>query len=93
MESSSASARLEPGSPNPFSQRTTLRYTLPAPAQVVLTVTDAVGREVRRLVSQSVGAGSHVVPFDAEGLASGVYFVRLEVGGALSAVQRVSIVR
>lgn len=73
---------LEPAAPNPFTDRTVLRYALPAPARVALQVFDARGRAVALLVDAFQPAGSHAVPLDGARLPSGVYLVRLRVGGA-----------
>ncbi|MEK9135984.1 MAG: T9SS type A sorting domain-containing protein [Bacteroidota bacterium] len=40
---------------------------------------DVLGREVRTLVNEELKAGSYETTFDATGLASGVYFYRLQV--------------
>lgn len=63
--------------PNPFSTTTRIRYTLPASADVTLSVYDATGRLVKTLVSGLRTAGDHDVLFDASGLASGLYVYRL----------------
>lgn len=88
-----ASFRLEPGFPNPFSGTATLRYALGEGGHVALTVTDALGRVVRRLVDGPVPAGTHEATFEADGLPSGVYLVRLAVDGASAPVQRMVLVR
>jgi hypothetical protein len=44
-------------------------------------VYDLLGREVTTLVNEKKGAGSYVATFDARGLASGIYFYRLEANG------------
>jgi hypothetical protein len=69
--------------PNPFNPRTTIPYTLAAPARVVIGVYDAAGTRVARLDQGARGAGSHVAEWngrDGSGraVASGVYFYRLE---------------
>jgi hypothetical protein len=47
-----------------------------------LKVFDVTGREVRSMLSnENLGAGAHVVNFDASGLSSGVYFYRLDANG------------
>lgn len=68
--------------PNPFNASTTIEYTLPETTEVILTVSDITGKEVRRLVNGSAqGAGLHQTVFHAEDLPSGVYFYTLEAQG------------
>ncbi len=47
---------------------------------MTLKVFDVLGREVRTLVGEQLKAGSYETTFDARGLASGVYFYRLQAG-------------
>ncbi|MBI5058743.1 T9SS type A sorting domain-containing protein [candidate division KSB1 bacterium] len=63
--------------PNPFNLQTTLRYDLPRAAEVSIVVYDMLGREVQRLVEGTEEAGSRRVTWDASGLSSGIYFVRM----------------
>lgn len=72
---------LESTAPNPFADRTTITYTVPSPEQVRLRVFDTLGREVAVLVDASVASGSHRVTWDAAGISSGMYLVRLEAAG------------
>lgn len=68
--------------PNPFSEATTISFTLKQPAQqVVLKVYDVLGREVTTLHDGPLTPGEHAVTFEAEGLPSGLYLYRLEVEG------------
>jgi hypothetical protein len=66
--------------PNPFNPSTTIKFELPKPARVRLSVYDILGREVSVLVNEKRDAGVHEVKFDAAGLASGVYFYMLQAG-------------
>jgi agmatine/peptidylarginine deiminase len=74
--------------PNPFNPATTLRCTLPAAGCVELAVYDALGRRVRVLLDgEALPAGEQRWRFDGRdedghALPSGVYLVRLAVGGA-----------
>ena len=64
--------------PNPSNPTTTIAYSLPAAAQVRVTVYNALGQEVQRLVDTQQEAGRHEVVFDARALSSGTYFYRLD---------------
>ena len=69
--------------PNPFNPATRLTYFLPESGKVRLAVYDVTGRLVSELVNGSVDAGEHVVEWNAKGMASGVYFGRLETAGVV----------
>ena len=69
--------------PNPFNPTTTIRYELPFASHVSLTVFDVLGRHVRTLVNTFGQAGRHEAIFNAENVASGIYFYRLEAGGSV----------
>jgi hypothetical protein len=66
--------------PNPFNSSTTMSYDLPKAASISLRVFDLLGREVAVLKDGFSQAGTHRVTFDGSGLASGIYFARLDVG-------------
>ncbi|WP_456426635.1 T9SS type A sorting domain-containing protein [Rhodocaloribacter sp.] len=63
--------------PEPFSERTTIRYELPRAEHVRLTVHDVLGREVAVLVDAEQAPDVYDVTFEAEGLPAGVYLYRL----------------
>ena len=66
--------------PNPSDGVTSIRFELPDRMDVHLQVIDVLGRVVGMLVNGSVSAGAHDVLFDASGLPSGVYVIRLRAG-------------
>ncbi len=73
---------LEGNYPNPFNPATEIEYALPQQVHVTLTVYDASGREVRRLVDTSQAPGRYRVRWDGKdtrghSVRSGVYFYRL----------------
>jgi hypothetical protein len=76
---------LEQNYPNPFNPSTTIRYGIPEPADVTLTIYNALGQEVTRLVEGNREAGYHVVHWEGinrSGLTvgTGIYFYRLTAG-------------
>ena len=81
-------ATLLGNAPNPFDGRTNVRYRLPEKRDVTLEVFDVRGRKVRTLLNGATqGSGPHVVPFEATGLSSGTYLVRLQAGDAVKTSQ------
>jgi hypothetical protein len=66
--------------PNPFNPSTTIRYALAERAFVSLTVYNMLGQQVARLVGREQDAGRYRLEWTPEGVASGTYIYRLQVG-------------
>lgn len=66
--------------PNPFNPVTTIRCTLPQPADVSLQVYDLMGRQIFADHYPQQTAGQMEIVFDGSDLASGVYLYRLTAG-------------
>lgn len=64
--------------PNPFNSKTKIAYELLAYHNVKLTIYDILGREVKVLINENQEKGLYEVEFDASGLASGIYFYKLD---------------
>lgn len=76
---------LEQNVPNPFNPTTKIRFTLPEPGHVFLTVHDVSGRRVAVLVDEPCLAREYAVPWhgrndQGEEVGSGIYFARLKAG-------------
>ena len=72
-------------SPNPFRERVVFRVELAEPGPVDLSVFDASGRRIARLLEGPQNAGGRVMTWDRREaawpeLSSGVYYVRLQNG-------------
>lgn len=71
--------------PNPFNPATTIAYDLPTDSAVSIVIYDALGQEIRRLVTGQKAAGRYTIQWDAldnlgRGVGSGVYIAKVEAG-------------
>ncbi len=78
--------------PNPFKNSTTIRFSLPKPLKIKLTVTDILGREVAVLKDELVESGEQNVVFKNDALPDGAYFVTISGDGLLKTIP-VQIIR
>jgi hypothetical protein len=67
--------------PNPFNPSTTVEFSLPSAQDVHLAVYDTFGRMISLILNGRTGPGTHRFPFEAAGIASGVYYCRLQTAG------------
>jgi hypothetical protein len=80
-----AAFALRQNHPNPFSERTTIRFELPVASPVRLEVFDLQGRLVRTLAEAQFPAGFHALDWDhrdgrGHGVGAGVYLYRIQAG-------------
>jgi hypothetical protein len=68
---------LEQNFPNPFNSATAIRYSIPQRSNVTLIIYDILGNEVITLVNEEKEQGVYTINFDANNLASEVYFYQL----------------
>lgn len=78
--------------PNPFNPTTTVTFDLPSSERAKIEVFNILGERVAQLADNVFTAGTHVVSFNASGLASGVYLCRTQVG-RLSQTIKMALVR
>jgi hypothetical protein len=76
-----SSFNLNQNYPNPFSNSTTIAFTLNASSNVQLSVVDIMGQTIKMLVDVKLNEGEHSIIFDASDLNSGIYFYSLKSGG------------
>ncbi len=84
--------RLLQNYPNPFQEATSIDFQLAAPEHVRLDVVDVRGKVVRTLLDRVVEPGTHRVRFEAEDLASGLYFYRI-AGASFSDARHMVLLR
>jgi len=63
--------------PNPFNPTTTIKYFVKNSSKIQISVYNALGEMVTTLFDGKAKSGNHSINFDATGLNSGVYFVKL----------------
>jgi photosystem II stability/assembly factor-like uncharacterized protein len=63
--------------PNPFNPSTTIQFAIAKDGHVGLNVYDVSGRLVATVMDENLKAGNHTVTFNADKLATGVYFYKL----------------
>ena len=66
--------------PNPFNPNTSIKYQIPEISFVTIKVYDVLGNEIATVVNEEKPAGSYEVEFDANELASGIYFYKIQAG-------------
>ena len=66
--------------PNPFKERTTIKYCLAYRTDVDIIIFDSEGREVKKLLSSRQDAGTYEIEFLAEMLESGIYIYQITAG-------------
>ncbi len=88
--------------PNPFNPETQIRFGIPEPSAVKITILDVLGREVQILKDEWLPAGYHSVVWRGrnsrgEQMPSGVYFYRIsavaESGYTFSKTARMMLIR
>lgn len=83
---------LSPAFPNPFNPVTTILYSLPVKGSVTILAFDLRGQRAATVFSGDVPAGEYSVLWDASGLSSGTYLIRLNAAGELRS-QQVTILK
>ncbi|KAB2908441.1 MAG: M20/M25/M40 family metallo-hydrolase [Ignavibacteriales bacterium] len=78
--------------PNPFNPETVIEFTVAEPGEVVLELYDIRGTKLRTLVSERKNQGNYSVTVTGEGLASGVYLVRMQAG-KFTATKKITLLK
>lgn len=79
--------------PDPFSASTTISYHLSSREHVSLAIYSLDGALVARLVDGVQEAGEYAVPFKSDGLASGIYICRIDIGERYGAARVLHVVK
>jgi hypothetical protein len=66
--------------PNPFNSLTVIEFSIPEKSQVTLKVYDINGRHISTILNEELLQGTYKVDWNAENLASGIYFYQIDSG-------------
>jgi hypothetical protein len=78
--------------PNPFNPSTEIGFRVSVSGVVKITVFDMLGREVALLVNEKREPGNYTATWNANGLASGMYFYRMEAS-TFSSVRKMMLIK
>ncbi|MBV6506224.1 MAG: hypothetical protein ILNGONEN_01796 [Syntrophorhabdaceae bacterium] len=83
--------------PNPFNPVTMIRFEVPKPSHVTITIYDLLGHEIRGLVDRQLEAGRFTAMWDGRdnqqvAVASGVYLIRMQADEFVQ-VRKMSLIR
>ncbi|NOX88948.1 MAG: S8 family serine peptidase [Calditrichaeota bacterium] len=71
---------LKPNFPNPFNPRTTISYQLAKAEHVQIKIYNTQGQRIMTLIDGVQPAGYYKLNFNAQNLASGIYFYKMKAG-------------
>ncbi|MBI4810736.1 MAG: T9SS type A sorting domain-containing protein [Ignavibacteriales bacterium] len=67
--------------PNPFNSNTVIQINLEKRIYVFLAIYNILGQQIRTLIDELTGAGTHKIIVNSENLSSGTYYYRLVING------------
>lgn len=84
---------LEQNYPNPFNPSTSIAFALAKAGEVKLEIFNALGQRITTLVNGRMPAGQHSATWEARDVPSGIYFYKLEAGGAFSQTRKMVLMK
>jgi hypothetical protein len=79
--------------PNPFSDITLIKYSLPSAHNVTLEIYNIHGEKVKTLVDQFQTLGNYEIAFDATRLPDGIYLYKLNIGNSISNIRKMTLIK
>lgn len=80
---------LHPCYPNPFNASTVLGYSLKQPGEVTLSIHNILGQKVVTLMDGRQQSGNHSIIWNANDLASGIYYAKLQSSNEVMCIKMV----
>jgi len=66
--------------PNPFNPSTQFIISIPKNEKVQIKAFDILGREMQTIINRTLSSGEHIITWNANNFASGVYFIKMQAG-------------
>ena len=71
--------------PDPFSEKTTIKYCLPEKVRVLINLIDSEKRKVKTIVDEIEEAGTYKVELNGRDLTEGYYYYKMQAGSFVQA--------
>ncbi|HKJ80449.1 MAG TPA: SdrD B-like domain-containing protein, partial [Ignavibacteriaceae bacterium] len=78
--------------PNPFNPSTTIQFNVAKQEHITLVIYNLLGQEVKKLVDGEMNVGKHSITFNANNLASGIYFYKL-IGNSVNITRKMILMK
>jgi hypothetical protein len=69
--------------PNPFKERTTIKYCVPEESRIKLEIFDSRKEKIKTLIDEIKEPGTYQVEFNPNGFDEGIYLYQLTAGGVI----------
>ena len=79
--------------PNPFNSSTRIYFSIAKQSEVKIILYDILGREVKSLVNSKLERGRYDIYFNANNLASGLYFYTMYLDGSLFETKKMVLIK
>jgi Secretion system C-terminal sorting domain len=66
--------------PNPFKEKTSIKYCVPYKTEITITIYDSNGKLIERLLKKELVAGTYEIEFNRNKLPQGIYYCQLKAG-------------
>ena len=81
-------------SPNPFSETTSINFSIKDKSVVTLKIIDQYGREIFNEINNvQTESGNYTVPFNGQNLSKGIYFCMLQINGQIFQTQKIILIK
>lgn len=84
--------QLKPNYPNPFNPATQIQFITSEFSMVNITVYNMAGKLVRTIWDSKTTPGTYTIHFDAQGLSSGIYLIRLQTNETVL-TQKITLIK